>query len=151
METEVLRDLGYSLLGLERQSEARGAFLELLDLATRDGLTPSLPLVDSLDGIALAADRKNAFDASRLRAGACRVRRTANLANSPRVTELESHFEKALIDGVGPDAWEREQAVGAALTLQATIDLARSLAAAATETTTTHASRQPAQQPPMSV
>ena len=64
MEIEVLRDLGYSLRGLEQRGDARRVFLELLHLATLDGLTPRLALVDSLDGKGLAADAANALQAS---------------------------------------------------------------------------------------
>lgn len=37
LDTRTLRDLGYALLGLERRSDARATFTNLLVLATRDG------------------------------------------------------------------------------------------------------------------
>jgi hypothetical protein len=46
------------------------------------------------------------------------------------VIELQHHFERPLIDTIGQEAWDREQAVGAKMTLEETIELARSLAGA---------------------
>jgi predicted ATPase/class 3 adenylate cyclase len=128
IETEALRDLGYALLGLQRHNEARATFLELLDLALQDSPTATLPLADALAGIALAANPQDTARAARLRAATASIRHTATLANSPRTTELERHFEQPLIDALGQDVWEREQAADAALTFEETIMLARSLA-----------------------
>jgi predicted ATPase/class 3 adenylate cyclase len=126
METEVLRDLGYALLGLEQHREARTAFLELLELALINSSTPTLALADALSGLALSADPSDARSAPRLRAAT--IRHTANLASWPRITELEHHFEQPFIDTIGQEAWDREQAVGAKMTLEEAIELARSLA-----------------------
>src|SRR5262249_2637194 len=129
METDVLRGLGYALLGLEQRSEARAAFLELVDLALEDSPRPTLPLADALDGIALATNPSDTHPAARLRAATASIRHAANLVSPPKVTELEQHFEQPLIDPLGQGAWDREQAVGAKMTLEETIELARSLAA----------------------
>ena len=45
---EILRDLGYALLGLNRKVEARTVFAELLDLATEDSSTASAQLFAGL-------------------------------------------------------------------------------------------------------
>jgi len=129
-ETAVLCGLGYSLLGLTQRSEARAAFLELLDLALQDSPTPTLPLADAFDGIAVAANPSDTHRAARLRAAAASTRDSANLVGSPMVIELQHHFERPLIDTIGQEAWDREQAVGAKMTLEETIELARSLAGA---------------------
>ena len=130
LETEILRDLGYALLGLRRRGEARATFLELLDLAVRASPTPTLPLTDALDGIALATNASDARQAARLRAATATTRRATNFASTPRLTELEHHFEQPLIESLGTDAWEREQAAAATLTLDEAIELARRLARA---------------------
>jgi predicted ATPase/class 3 adenylate cyclase len=129
MEAEALRDLGYSLLGLGRRDEARAAFLELLDLATQDGLTVGGPLADSLDGIALTADHEDAGRAVCLRAAIEAMRRAANLANSPMLTDLERDFEQPLVRALGQEQWEDEHAAGVTMTVEETIQLARLLAA----------------------
>ena len=49
------------------------------------------------------------------------MRRTKN-------DELESRFERALIDALGLEAYENERTAGAAMSLGETIQLARSLA-----------------------
>jgi hypothetical protein len=41
--------------------------------------------------------------------------------------ELEHLFEQPLIDAIGQEVWEREQAIGATMALDETIELARSL------------------------
>ena len=128
METAVLRDLGYALLGLEEHREARTAFLELLELALINSSTPTLALADALSGLAFSADPSDARSAARLRAATATICHTANLASWPRIAELEHHFEQPLIDALGQEAWNREQAAGATMTLEQTIELARSLA-----------------------
>jgi hypothetical protein len=54
----------------------------------------------------------------------------------PTELELRRRFEQPLIDALGEDEWAREQAAGAALTLEEAIELARTLAATTPETTT---------------
>jgi hypothetical protein len=46
---------------------------------------------------------------------------------SGRNDELESRFEQPLIDALGLEAYETERATGAAMSLEETIELARSL------------------------
>jgi hypothetical protein len=46
------------------------------------------------------------------------------------VQELRHRFEQPLIQALGEDAWAQEQAVGARLTLEEAIELARTLATA---------------------
>jgi predicted ATPase/class 3 adenylate cyclase len=139
VEAVFLRSLGLALVGLERRREARETFARLLDFATREGSTLSLELTGALDGIALAADRADAAQAAHLRGASATIRANANLIDQPHLPRVEHRLEQPLTDALGPDLWESERAAGAALTLEETIALARSLAATASETTTTPA------------
>ena len=107
------------------------SFAEALELAASDNPTPTRELAEALGGIALAADPANEDRAARLRGAVASLRqssKSAGVATLPRLRELEHHFEQPLINALGHEAWEREQTVGAAMTLEATIELARSLA-----------------------
>jgi hypothetical protein len=127
-EIEILPFLGLALLGLDHHGDARASYLNLLDLATRDGIVTGSRLFDALTGIALSAEPESAADAAHLKGAVASLRRTANLVSSPRTAELEGRFEQRLIEALGQEAWEQEQAVGSALTLEETIELGRSLA-----------------------
>ena len=127
LETEILRDLGHALLGLERRSEAQATFANLLDIATEQEAKPSIPLFAALAGIALAANPADMRQAARLRGAVDSQRRTAKHANAPRSEQLERHFEQPLIATLGEETWAQEQAVGATMTLEKAITLARSL------------------------
>ena len=127
LETEILRDLGYALLGLQRRSEAQANFASLLDIATGEGAKPSIPIFAALAGIALAANPADTREAARLRGAVVSLRRTAKHANAPRSEKLERHFEQPLIATLGEEAWAQEQAIGATMTLDEAIALARTL------------------------
>ena len=131
-ENEVLRDLGLALLGLNQRAEARSSFRESLDIATEDNPTPGSPLFDALDGIALAARYEEASQAARLRGAVNALRHTAKVRPPRRTDELEQRLQQPLIDALGQEAWEQEQAAGATMTLDV-IELARSLVGAPDE------------------
>jgi hypothetical protein len=129
-EIEFLPYLGLALIGLDQRGDARASYLNLLDLSTRDGIVTGSRLFDALTGIALAAEPESASKAGRLHGAAASLRRTANLPPSPKTAELERRFEQRLIGALGEQAWEEKQAVGANLTQEQAIELARSLAGA---------------------
>ena len=139
LEAELLREIGLALLGCGRRSDARATFAALLDLVAQN--PDAIPeLTNALAGIALAAEPTQIHRAARLRGAVDNLRRTNNVTDFPATTSLEHDFEQRLIEALPEDgAWAREQAAGATLTLKATIELARSLAATASETTTTPA------------
>jgi hypothetical protein len=126
-EAETLRDLGYALLGLQRRLEARGAFSELLELATRDDSTASVQLLAGLAGITLTADPADP-SAARLRGALDTLRKTTGISNDARNEQLDRQFERGLIDTFSTETWTREHTAGSALTLDQAIQLARSLA-----------------------
>ena len=128
LETEILRDLGYALLGLQRRSEAQANFASLLDIATGEGAKPSIPIFAALAGIALAANPGDTRQAARLRGAVVSLRRAAKHANAPRSEKLEHHFEQPIIEALGAETWAQEQASGATMTLDEAIALARTLA-----------------------
>jgi predicted ATPase/class 3 adenylate cyclase len=135
-EAETLRYLGFALLGLGDRAEARVSFAEALELAASDNPTPTREFVEALGGIALAADPASEDRAARVRGAVASLRqsrKSAGVATVPRLRELEQHFEQPLINALGQEAWDREQAVGAKMTLEETIELARSLATAPEE------------------
>lgn len=117
--------LGFAALGLGRRSEAREAFARSLDLIlTSDTRSDALP--ETLTGIALAADAADARLATRLQ-GAVNKLDEAN-TRSPRFLELVRYLAQPLIDALGADEYANEQALGAGMDTDDTIDLARMLA-----------------------
>ena len=128
LETEVLRDLGYALLGLQRRSEARAAFANLLQLATADRARATIPLFAALAGLALTADPDEPAVAARLRGALSRLRHDSRVSPEPRSAQLERHFEQPFIEALGEEAWAREQAAGATMSLDEAVELARTLA-----------------------
>jgi predicted ATPase/class 3 adenylate cyclase len=138
LEAELLRESGLAFLGCGRRSDARATFAALLDLVEQNAPDAIPELTNALAGIALAAEPVEIHRAARLRGAVDNLRNTNNVTDFPATTSLEHDFEQRLIEALPEDgAWAREQAAGATLTLEATIDLARSLAATAPETTTT--------------
>jgi len=135
LEGELLRSLGFALLGLSRRSEARAAFMSSLDLLAADS-SPTFGLTATLQGIALASEPADVPSAARLAGAVAAVRDNARLTESADELELRRRFEQPLLDALGEDEWAREQAAGATLTLEQAIDLARTLAAPSPETTT---------------
>ena len=127
VEAELLREIGLALLGCVHRSDARATFTALLDLVAQN--PDAIPeLTNALAGIALAAEPVEVHRAARLRGAVDNLRRTNNVTDFPATTSLEHDFEQRLIDALDDNgAWAREQAAGAILTLDETIELARTL------------------------
>jgi predicted ATPase/class 3 adenylate cyclase len=126
-EANDLRGLGLARLGLGRRAEARSVLLTALELLAADA-TPRIDLTTTLLWIALAAEPGDARSAARLVGAVDAVRQKARLTKWPGEVELRRRFEQPLIDALGEDAWAREQAAGATITLDEAIELARTLA-----------------------
>jgi hypothetical protein len=97
--------------------------------------SPKVDLTATLGGIALATEPADVRSAARLAGAVAAVQQHVRLTESPTGRELRRRFEQSLIEVLGEDEWEREQAAGAGLTLEQAIELARTLAAPAPETT----------------
>ena len=132
-EAASLRGLGLALLALRRRSEARTAFASSLAILAADS-TPDRDLTANLQWIALATEPADLRSAARIAGAVAAVRQSARLTAPPDELELRRRFEQPLIDALGVDEWEREQAAGARLTLEQAIELARTLAVPTTET-----------------
>jgi len=129
LEGELLRSLGFALLGLSRRSEARAAFMSSLEILAVDS-SPTFGLTATLQGIALASEPAAMGSAARLAGAVAAVRERARLTESADELELRRRSEQPLIDALGEEEWAREQAAGAKLTLEEAIELARTLATA---------------------
>lgn len=121
-EAAILRDLAFALLGLGQRTDASVAFSAILDLALADGRSLPADVAEAAAGIALAAQPGR--PAARLRGAAASRRELL----SPRFDEFEALFEQPLIKALGRKAWQEEQAIGAAMSIEETIALARLLA-----------------------
>ena len=130
VESFSLLGLGFASLGLGRRHEARGYFSELLELVLAADQTEHTNFASAASGIALAAEQRAAASAARLRGAVQQLRRQREFLVSPQDDKLERHFEQPLVDALATEAWQREQATGATLTLDETIALARTLARA---------------------
>jgi predicted ATPase len=119
--------LGVASLGLDRPPEARAAFAEMFDLFLATDHTDRLCLALAASGIALTAAPTDLEEAARLRGAVATLRQTVASSVSPQDDELERRFEQSLIDGLGQETYATEQAKGAGASLEATIELARSL------------------------
>ncbi len=123
--------LGQALLGLGRRDEARVLFASELsrtigdDLTVDSALKPHLGVL--LSGVALASRPEIYPQAARLRGAVVKLSDEGEfLHHEPFWNTLDQD----LIDVLGQETWQEEQAAGAALTLDETIALARWLAAA---------------------
>jgi predicted ATPase len=129
-EAELLFGLGYAQLGLEARPDARATFSELLELASGSGRAIHPEIALAVSGLALSLEPADFREGARLR-GAITAHRVAHGLKSwmsGRNDELESRFEQPLIDALGQGAYENERATGAAMSLDETVELARSLA-----------------------
>ena len=122
--------LGQALLGLGRRDEARVLFASELshtvsdDLTVDSALKPHLGVL--LSGVALASRPENYPQAARLRGAVVKLCEEGEfLHHEPFWNTLD----QVLIDVLGHETWQEEQAAGTAMTLDETIALARSLAA----------------------
>ena len=128
-EMETLKGIGLASLGLGQRGEARAAFTEMLDLALAEKRTHSVYVAGALSGIALAADPAAADRAARLRGAVDQLNSDAGVvmnAYDEAAAELEGRFERELVAVLGEEAWE-QKAAGSTMTLEQTIELARSL------------------------
>ncbi|HKX47841.1 MAG TPA: adenylate/guanylate cyclase domain-containing protein [Gaiellaceae bacterium] len=125
--TFALWGLGTASLGLEHGSEARAAFGEMLAIvgAAGHGDRPTLAL--AMAGIALSADARVAPQAAQLRGAVAGIRETIGRSASARDDQLECRFELPLLDALGRERYEAELALGAAMSLEDSVELARSL------------------------
>jgi tetratricopeptide (TPR) repeat protein len=121
-----LMGLGHALLGLNRHREARIAFAEMLELILAGRRPVILDLTFAASGIALAAERINFTNAARIRGAVEQLRQGVEFSSED--DDLERLFEQTLADTLGDKAYAREKAIGAAMSLDETIELARSLA-----------------------
>jgi len=134
-EAHTLRSLGLALLGLGRRVEARTALMSALELFAA-APSPDIELTATLQDIALAAEAGDVRSAARLVGAVDAVRQHARLTAPSTELELRRRFERPLIEALGEDEWAREQAAGAALTLEEAIELAGTLALPPPETST---------------
>jgi predicted ATPase len=119
--------LGVASLGLDRPPAARAAFAKMFDLFLATDRTDRLCLALAASGIALTADAADLAEAARLRGAVATLRQSVASSVSPQDDELERRFEQSLIDGLGQETYATEQSKGAGASLEATIQLARSL------------------------
>lgn len=133
-EAETLRGLGLAMLGLGRRAEARAALMASLEILAADP-GPNAELIATLRYIAFATEPADVRTAAHLARAVVAIRRSARLAESPTELDLRHRFEQPLIEALGEEEWSREHSVGATLTLEEAIELARTLAAAGPETT----------------
>jgi tetratricopeptide (TPR) repeat protein len=129
-ELEMLNGLGLASLGLGQLGEARAAFAELLELALAATRTHSAHIAEALSGIAFAADPAAADRAARLCGAVAQLNSDADVVMNAYFRagdELERQFERRLMPVLGEEAWEREKTAGSTMTLEQTIELARSL------------------------
>jgi hypothetical protein len=95
-------------------------------LAAEHGDRPTLAL--AMAGISLSADGDEPR-AARLRGAVAGLRDHIGQAASTRDQELESRFEQPLIDALGRESYDAELETGTRMSLEETIELARTLAA----------------------
>jgi tetratricopeptide (TPR) repeat protein len=123
--------LGMVLLGLGRPDEAREVFADELARAVSDDLTidssmkPFLGRV--LSGVALSTHPDAYPEAARIRGAVIKLRHEGGFLHHEH---FWNRLDQPLIDALGQQRWEHEQTMGAAMTLEETITLARSLAVA---------------------
>jgi hypothetical protein len=128
-EAEALFGLGYAQLGVGARADARATFSELLELASRSGRAIDPEVALAVSGLALSLEPADVREGARLR-GAITAHRVAHGMRSwmsRRNDELEARFEQLLIDELGREEYESEWAAGEAMSLDETLELARSL------------------------
>jgi predicted ATPase len=127
--TEMLHALGYAHIGLGQRKDARMTFAELLELAVATGASINPEIALAACGLALAVESDDFGHGARLLGSIRRLRRDAGVKRTSWWVdeELERRFEQRLIDGLGEERHAIEQENGAGLSIEATIELARSL------------------------
>ena len=126
--TAALQTLGFALVGLDRRSEAREAFAKSLDLAVTSGMTGEGLLTETLAGIAYATEQARFDSAAQLLGVVQRLNdEERRLDPGPRQRELKCFFAQPLIDALGAERYAREHGLGATMSQDEAIELARSL------------------------
>jgi predicted ATPase/class 3 adenylate cyclase len=122
---------GWAALGLDRRQEARNAFGEAVDLLVDASMTSTYDFARAITGTALAAEAAEPRLAARLRGAGARLDEVGEFTLPPEDRELDRYFERPLLDALGAETYEEEHVRGETLSLEDTIDLARSLTRAA--------------------
>ncbi len=119
--------LGYALLGVGQRRQAASTFAHALDfvLGAPQPVQGHLGVIAS--GIAHTAEPEDAGAAARLRGAIGTLRAQRGWHDDPRNLEIEQFFDQRLIEALGQEAWGQEREAGAAMSLDETIALARSL------------------------
>jgi predicted ATPase len=125
--SRVLNALGFALVGLDRRGEARDVFAKSLDLVATSGMTGEGILSQTLAGTAYATEKASFDLAAQLLGAVHRLNDEAPLDPGARQRELEHFFAQTLRDALGAEKYAGERALGATMTHQQTIELARSL------------------------
>jgi predicted ATPase len=126
--------LGLALVGLGRRGEAREAFAQLLELVLTSGITGEGHLTEALANIALATEKARFVSAAQLLGSVHRLDDAAGLNRGQGHLELRRLFARPLIDGLGAERYATEEALGATMSQDEAIELARSLAVDASAT-----------------
>ena len=131
-ELWALQWLGFAYLGLGNRPAARAVFNELVEVASGAGRTLEPILGVAMGGIARSVDQADVRDGARLAGAVTKLRDDAGGLRTwmrPQEEEIEFRFEHPLIDALGEEAYAREHAIGATMSREEAIELARSLAA----------------------
>ena len=102
-------------------------FAEAFDLVFAAPQTVPTHFLLIASGVAHAASPDRISAATRLRGAINTSRETLGLHDDPRNIENERFFDRSLMDALGEKAWAKEQALGAAMTYDEMVELARSL------------------------
>jgi predicted ATPase/class 3 adenylate cyclase len=130
-EAEMLHSLGYTYIGLERRRDARRMFGTQLELALEISHTAAPDVVVALSGIALAVEPGDYERGAQLRGAIASLRENRGGLKRPQWRldeELERRFGQPLIDALGKERYAREQTIGAMMSLEETLMLARAIA-----------------------
>ena len=110
--------LGQALLGLGRHDEARELFAGELSRTVRDDLTVDSALKPHLgvllSGVALASRPETRAQAARLRGAVIKLSGEGEFLHHE---QFWNTLDQVLIDALGRETWQEEQAAGAAMTL----------------------------------
>jgi predicted ATPase/class 3 adenylate cyclase/Tfp pilus assembly protein PilF len=124
-EATALGGKGQALLGLGRRSEARAVLREALDVAEANGLTPYVGY--ALGVLALAVESADLRAAAQILGAVGALQDEGGFTLDAGDEEFARRMEQPLIEALGKAKWSEEQTVGAGMTLEQTIALARSL------------------------
>lgn len=119
--------LGYAQLGLGQRADAHATLSEAIQrvLAVPRPIPMYLLLIAS--GIAHSAEPEDARAAARLRGAIIGLREREKHEDDPRNVETERFFDQPLIAALGAPKWNAEIAAAATMTLDETVQLAKTL------------------------